>query len=248
VGEADLELQLKTWKELAVRKQIQIKAATDALGLDSECSSDELKVAVHTITRRGNDAEAVVNKAKQESTEAISAMEIKLAATERARAEFEAAKDAALIALQEAEQRMAVERAANTKELKKLSARLAEKQDALKAINTALADTPENVVKKLKALKREKFEEGNARKKAEGITRELRKDKQQLEKRAKETHAALEQGAKLVEQYRDLRKVGDSQRQRLQELVADGEELAAIPDVDEELLEAIEKAARGEEE
>jgi hypothetical protein len=43
---AESVLDLKVWKELAIKKQILIKAATDALGLDPECSEEELRAAL----------------------------------------------------------------------------------------------------------------------------------------------------------------------------------------------------------
>ena len=41
---AQSALDLNVWKEIAIAKQILIKAATDTLGLDPECNDDELKV------------------------------------------------------------------------------------------------------------------------------------------------------------------------------------------------------------
>ena len=42
----DVEVQLQVWKDLAISKQILMGAATDALGLDAECSTEELKSAL----------------------------------------------------------------------------------------------------------------------------------------------------------------------------------------------------------
>ena len=42
----DVDIQLKVWKDLAISKQILMGAATDALGLDAECSTEELKEAL----------------------------------------------------------------------------------------------------------------------------------------------------------------------------------------------------------
>ena len=43
VDQAEFEVQLQVWKDLAISKQVLIGAATDALGLDPECESAELK-------------------------------------------------------------------------------------------------------------------------------------------------------------------------------------------------------------
>ena len=40
------DLQLKVWKELAISKQILMRAATEALKLDPECTQEELKDAL----------------------------------------------------------------------------------------------------------------------------------------------------------------------------------------------------------
>ena len=48
MAQAELELQLKAWKKLAVSKQLLIGAATDALGLDAV-----LDLGPDSITLRG---------------------------------------------------------------------------------------------------------------------------------------------------------------------------------------------------
>ncbi|MES9928753.1 MAG: hypothetical protein ABW158_11615, partial [Candidatus Thiodiazotropha sp. 6PDIVS] len=53
--------------------------------------------------------------------------------------------------------------------------------------------TPENVLKKLKGLKKQKLDESEARRKAEEALSTLRKEKQKLEQSLKELEAAQEQ-------------------------------------------------------
>jgi hypothetical protein len=246
MDQPDLELQLKAWKQLAVGKQMLIRVATDGLGLDPDCSSDDLKQALVIAIKQSVTAGAEVAEAKEGARVAVSEMERKMLECERARTAAEAAKVAALSAKEVAEQRIAAGREANARDLKKVTAQLAEKQKALKAINVALADTPENVVRKLKGLRKEKFDEANARKRAEGEVGSLRKKKQALEKSAAEAKTALEQGAKLVEQYRSLVELCGSLHEQLEPLVGDGESLPALPEVDEELLASIEQATSQE--
>jgi len=133
-------------------------------------------------------------------------------------------------------------------QLKVLNGQLAEKQKALKGINVALADTPENVVKKLKGLKKEKLDEANARKRVENDLRSARKDKQNLEKRLSEAKETSEKGVTLVEQYRELRTLCEAQQKQLAECLKDGESLPELPVIDEELLEAVGKADNSEKE
>jgi colicin import membrane protein len=85
------------------------------------------------------------------------------------------------------------DRASSAKEAKKLQDSIAEKDRALKAINTALSDTPENVLKKLKTLKKQKTDESNARKQADKVIIGLRKEKQELEQKLKEMQVQLDE-------------------------------------------------------
>ena len=57
MDQPEFELQLKVWKELAVSKQILMRAATDALGLDPECSSEELKEALAAAVEKTRAAQ-----------------------------------------------------------------------------------------------------------------------------------------------------------------------------------------------
>ena len=59
-------------------------------------------------------------------------------------------------------------------------------QEALKAINTALADTPANVLKKMNALKKQKQEEANARREIESALNTLRSEKRQQDQKLAE--------------------------------------------------------------
>ena len=82
--QAQLELQLKVWKELAISKQVLMRTATDALKLDPNCSQDELKVALETFIRKISKADAEVVQAREQAKQAIAELEKKLAITERA--------------------------------------------------------------------------------------------------------------------------------------------------------------------
>lgn len=227
MDQAKLELQLKVWKDLAIKKQMLMGAATEALGLAPECTMDELKVALEACIQRAQAADAKVSDAQEQSKAAIAEIEKTLAEVRKALAESESGRNATFEALQSFEQQIAVEREANNKEQKKLKALIADKDKALKAINIALADTPENVVKKLKALKKEKNEESAARRNVETELRAAQKQKQELEKRI---NSLLENGAKLAEQYRALHQLGSEQN------------LESLPELDTELLESLEQS------
>ena len=157
-AEQDQDLQLKVWKDLAISKQVLMRGATDALGLDPDCSADELKKALDASIKKGIEADINVTKAREQADHAIAVMEKKVAASEKAQANAEATKADTLAAKEKSEQDMAVERAAHIKEMKKIKDQVTAKDNQIKAINKALADTPENVVKKLKTLKKQKDE------------------------------------------------------------------------------------------
>lgn len=246
MAQLELEAQLKVWKDLAVSKQVLMGAATEALGLDSNCSTAELKKALDKAIKRAKEADTTVKSAQEQATLAISAMEEKVAASQKALQAAETTKMDAQTALQTTEQRLEMGRIANAQELKKLQTELTEKQKTLKAINLALADTPENVLKKLKALKKQKIDEAAARKRSESYARSLRKEKQSLEQRQTETQATLENAAKLVDQYRDLYKLCQSLHDQLKPLVEDPTTLPALPELDEQWLDTINPTAGDE--
>lgn len=246
MAEADLELQLKVWKDLAISKQVLMRAATDALKLDPNCSQEELKSALDNAIKRYIEADISVNKAQEQAKVAIATMEKKLADSEKARNLAEAARAETLATLEKFEQQMVAERAQHASEVKKLKDAVAEKDRAMKAINTALADTPENVVKKLKALKKEKMDEADARKEAVAANATLRKEKQTLEQQVKDMQAAQDNAAKLAEKYRELHTLCSELHSQLKPLVEDAKSLAAVPMLEVAVLESIEKVGAEE--
>ena len=178
-----------------------------------------------------------------QSRAAISAIEIEFSDTKRALAIAQEKITVEQTGRLEAEHRVATARDANAKELKKATQELAKLQKTIKAINTALADTPENVVKKLKKLKKDKFDEATSRKRAEDEARALKKTKKKLEDTIDEHKSSIENSTKLAEKYRQLYEVCKSQREQLESLVDDKDSLVELPKLDEHLLEIVEKAA-----
>lgn len=242
MAEPDLELQLKVWKELAISKQILMRAATDSLKLDPNISQEELKLALETAIRRSNEADVKVSKAQEQAKIAVAVVEKKLADTTRSLDKAEAAYAEALANQEKLQQQLIDQRSYTANEVNKLKEQLGEKERALKAINTALSDTPENVSKKLKALKKEKMDESNARKRAEEAEATLRKDKRTLEQTVKDMQAAQDKAADLATRYRELHTLCETLRDQLKPLAEDAKGLPAVPVLDSALLESIEKA------
>jgi chromosome segregation ATPase len=238
VSQSQQDIQLKVWKELAISKQMLMRAATDALKLDPECTQEELKAALEGALKKVAQADTDLFNAKEEAKAAIAALEKKVAATEDRLSIAQKAAAEATAAQEEAELRMANQRAAAARELQAVKDRLAEREKALKAINTALADTPENILKKLNTLKKQKQEEADARRQIESALNTLRAEKRQQDQRSTDV---LRNGATLASRYRDLHALTLQLVEQLKPLVADAKTLPVIADVDKDLLEAIEQ-------
>ncbi len=234
------DLQLKVWKELAISKQILMRAATEALKLDPECTQEELKEALEGALKKIAKADTDLFNAKEEAKVAINALEKKLAASEEHLAIAQKAAAEAKAAHEDAVQQIANQRAAAARELQKVKDQLTERDKSLKAINTALADTPENVLKKMNALKKQKQEEADARRQVESALNTLRTEKRQQDQKLADV---LRDGATLVSRYRDLHALSLKLHEQLQPLVEDAKSLPEIPELDTDLLEAIEQPA-----
>jgi colicin import membrane protein len=228
VDQAQLELQLKVWKDLAISKQVLMRTAAIALKLDPDCSQEALKEALESNVKKIAEAEVKVKEAKQ----AIAALERKLTAATQSEAAAQAAASQLQAAQERAAQELAIERAGVAKELQKLKSQLAEKEKQLKAINTALSDTPENVLKKMNLLKKQKQDEADARRQVETALNTLRTEKR---KQDQELTESQEKATKLAEQYREAHAVAAKLHEQLKPLVAE-KELPALPALDAKLL------------
>ncbi len=238
MSQAQQDLQLKVWKELAISKQILIRAATDALKLDPECTQQELKEALEAALKKVAKADTELVNAKKEAAATIAALEKKLAESEQGLAIAQNAATTAKAAQDSAVQQMANQRAAAATDLQKVKDRLTERENSLKAINTALADTPANVLKKMNALKKQKQKEADARRQVESALNTLRTEKRQQDQSLADVRRS---GATLVSRYRDLHALSLKLHEQLQPLVEDAKSLPEIPELDTNLLEAIEQ-------
>ena len=238
--QAQQDLQLKVWKDLAISKQLLMRAAADALKLDPACTQEELKEALEGALSRVAKADSELFNAKEEAKVAIAALEKKLGASEQALAIAQKAATEAKAAHEGAVQQLANQRAAAAEELQKVKDRLTERDKSLKAINKALADTPENVLKKMNALKKQKQEEADGRRQIESALNTLRTEKRQQDQRLEDVQR---NAATLVTRYRDLHALSLTLHEQLQPLVEDVKSLPAIPELDTKLLEAIEQPA-----
>jgi len=240
VSQSQQDIQLKVWKELAISKQILMRMATDVLKLDPECTQEELKVALEGALKKVAKADTDLLSAKEEAKVAITALEKKLAASEQSLAIAQTAAAEAKAAHEGAVQQVANQRAAAATELQKVKDRVEERDKALKAINKALADTPENVLKKMGVLKKQKQQEADLRRDIESALNKLRTEKNQLDQKLADL---LRNGTALAGGHRDLHALTLQLHEQLQPLVGDVKSLPAIPELDAKLLEAFEQPA-----
>lgn len=240
--QTDLDLQLKVWKDLAISKQVLMQTATKALGLNADCSAAELEEALKKTISQAKSAEIALQEAKDKAQTDVSVLEAQIAKRDISINEITTEKDEAIDTLKSSEERRELAKTASTEEIKKLKTQLSDKQKEIKQITKILADTPENVAKKVKNLKKDKMDEANSRKKAEEVSRNLRKEKQRVEQKLEESKSAVKQANDLVTKHRELNSFANEQYNQLAELVEDKKSLEQVPYLDEELLEAIEAA------
>ena len=242
MNQNDIDIQLQVWKDLAISKQILMGAAADALGLDAACTTDELKAAMNKAIQRAKDADITIITIREQAEREITEIKQQAAASNQARLEAEEKATAALKVRESAEKQLGAGRAENSAALKKVRAEMIEKQNKLKAISKALADTPENVVKKLKTLKKQKLEESRLRTQSETRLQSTRKDVTKLEAKIKSLKSLSEQSLPLIAQLRELHSIAKKQSKKIKSAGDDKKSTIKIPKLDEELLENLEKA------
>lgn len=245
MSQNDNEQQLRIWKDLAISKQMLMNDAASVLKLKDDFTADELKDALNTAVKRAREADMDMANTRKEAESQIADMEATVKKTEKARKDAETQRDEAEAAKQQAEQQLANGRKENAEALKKEKRKVEEKQKELKAINTALADTPENIVKKLKTLKKQKLDENVARKQAEDANRVLKKENKQQKEELESLKELSDNSTSLLTAYRELREWADAAMAKLKDASIESD---AIPDVDASVLAGIEALMDEEEE
>ena len=241
----DVDVQLKVWKDLAISKQILMGAATDALGLDAECSTDELKQALDEAIKRARDADINIQQTRSQADQQVAEYRQQAESAEKARQEAESKVEAAVKAREQAEHQLAKGKEDNATALKKARAEVAEKQNQLKAISKKLADTPENVVRKLKTLKKQKMDESKLRTQAETRLQKARKQNADLEAEVESQKAVLKNAAGLIAQIRELHETCTAAHDVIARLSDKKKDQIKVPEIDLEALETLEQALSG---
>ena len=241
MSQSDTDIQLQVWKDLAISKQILMGAATSALGLNSECSTSELKEALNKAIQRAKDADISILATREKTDQELAEMAQQVADSNKARDSAEAQIAVADKACETAERQMAIGKTENTDTVKKARADVADKQAQLKAISKALADTPENVVKKLKILKKQKLDESKAKAQVEAKLLSIRKEKTKAEAELETQKELAQQGAGLVAQVRELHGLCEEANKKIESLSEETDDTVKVIELDEELLEGLEK-------
>ena len=214
-----------------------MRSAATALKLDPNCSQDELKQALDTVVQQLAESDASVRSAREQAKISIAALEEKLNAATKAFNASQAEVGELTKFKENTTQQLANDRAAAAKELQKLKDRVAEKEKQLKAVNTALADTPENVLKKMNTLKKQKQDEADARREVEASFQTLRKEKQEQDQKYTRL---TENSGKLVTKFREVHEAATKLHEQLEPLAKDAKDILDVPMIDDDLLEAIE--------
>ncbi|MCP4333297.1 MAG: hypothetical protein GY785_11635 [Gammaproteobacteria bacterium] len=237
----DVDVQLKVWKDLAISKQILMGAATDALGLNSECTTDELKSALSEAIKRARDADLEIQQTRSQAEQQVDEFSKRAVTAERARIEAEEQVAEAVKARQQAEHQLATGKADNAGALKKARAEVTDRQNKLKAISKALADTPENVVRKLKTLKKQKMDEAKLRGQSETRLQAMRKEKSKLEAQLETQKSTLESATELLEQAKTLHETCLQADETIKGLSDKKKDHITIPAFDAAAFEALEQ-------
>ena len=241
MNQTDTDIQLQVWKDLAISKQILMGAATDALGLDAACTTDELKAAMNKAIQQAKEADITVVTTREKAENEIADMQDQLAIADQARIEAEEKVADSLKARETAERQLTAGRAENAEVLKKARAEVTDKQNKLKAISKSLADTPENVVKKLKTLKKQKLEESRLRTQTDSKLQKFRKQNTKLEADLENQKSLNQQVLPLITTLREFDEACKKQGKKLKSLSEDKKVAIKIPSLDLEQLEDLEK-------
>ena len=244
MSQADSEQQLRIWKDLAISKQVLMNEAAQALKLKDDFTADDLRGSLDLAIKRAQDADASIAESRNRASEEIGKMQVEVKSIIKSRTDAESQRDAAIAEKEASEQALAIGRKDNAEALKKAKRAVEDKQKELKAINTALADTPENIVKKLKTLKKQKLDEATARKNAEDANRKLKKENKQQKEELETLSELKEQAASLLAAYRELRTWADEAEAKSDA----SEDSAPAPKADSKLLSAIETTTAGADE
>lgn len=230
-------IDIDVWKELAISKQMLIRTATDALGLDPECSEEDFKAALEKGLQEIAAADKKVAEAKVEIQATIDDLTDRLEQTQKLLKARDESLNQANAEIEKLKGVIEADRKVSADEIKKLKGQVDEKAKALKAVNTILGDTPQNMAKKIKTLNKKKHEDTTAKKR---IDDELKNVKKERTEKTKKADAKEAQAKTILTGYKALQTYCDEQYDKLKELVENEKDLKAPPKLDEDLYADLE--------
>lgn len=229
-------IDVDVWKEIAISKQMLIRTATDALGLDPECSEEEFKAALEKGLKEIAAADTKVATAKVEIQGTIDGLTENLEKTEKSLKVTNQELATANAEIDKLKSVIEADRKVSSDEIKKLKSQVDEKAKALKNVNTILGDTPQNMAKKIKSLNKKKHEDTTAKKRIEDELKNVKKERTEKNKKADAKEA---QAKTILNGYKALQTYCDDQYDKLKELV-DEKELASPPKLGEDVYSDLE--------
>lgn len=244
MSQTDNDQQIRIWKDLAISKQMLMNEAAAALKLKEDCTADELRAAIDAAVRRSREADENMAETRAKAAEEIDQMKREIRNVEKAKSESNAARDEALKKAEASEQQLNNGRKENAEALKRAKRQVEEKQKELKAINLALADTPDNILKKLKSLKKQKLDEATGRKVAEDSNRQLKKKNKEQTESLEKLEDLSDNTSSLLESFRTLQVWAEAASAKFAETSTDFDDL---PKIDDELLVKLESMTASEE-
>lgn len=232
-------IDVDVWKEIAISKQMLIRTATDALGLDPECSEEEFKAALEKGLKEIAAADTKVATAKVEIQGTIDDLTEKLETAEKSLKVRNEELDTANGEIEKLKSVIEADRKVSSGEIDKLKSQVDEKSKALKNVNTILGDTPQNMAKKIKALNKKKHEDTTAKKRIEDELKNVKKERTEKSKKADGKEA---QAKAILNGYKALQTYCDEQYDKLKELVENEKDLGTPPKLEEDIYADLENS------
>jgi chromosome segregation ATPase len=192
--------------------------------------------------QRARDADIQIQETLSKADQQISDFKQRAETAEQARSEAEVMVEESVNAREQAERQLLNGKADNAEALKKARAEVTDKQNKLKAISKALADTPENVVRKLKTLKKQKMDEAKLRGQVESRLQSMRKEKSKLEADLETRKSALENAATLLEQIKAMHETCLQAETTIKKLSGKKKDQLKVPAFDAAAFESLEQS------
>ena len=127
-----MELDVKIWKELAIKKQMLMRTVTDSLGLDPDAPDDELKEGILKGVQQIAETETTIAKLESKHRVALADLQEQLKKVQEHLSGAETAIEELKVEKSQLENTVAANRDANLAEVQGLKSQLEAKSKELK--------------------------------------------------------------------------------------------------------------------